>query len=92
MKVVCRKVESGERQSGFFTMDFSWDEIQTLRARQRFSFRDHQYDDLYKVLSLSLIVSNGDDLTSGAKSKRSFSFSQGGKKAIRQPSRRLHRN
>ena len=27
-----------------FAVDFTWEELQTLRTRQRYSFRDHSYD------------------------------------------------
>ena len=26
-----------------FAVDFTWEELQTLRTRQRYSFRDHSY-------------------------------------------------
>ena len=30
-------------------VDFTWKELQTLRAKQRFSFRDQQYNGVYRV-------------------------------------------
>ncbi|KAH9603043.1 hypothetical protein KSS87_004374 [Heliosperma pusillum] len=41
----------GVNMTGLFTVDFTWKELQTLRAKQRFSFRDPQYNGKFKIIS-----------------------------------------
>lgn len=44
-----RKAIDGGAIDGWFTEDFTAAEIRSLRARQRFSFRDHSVDDRFPV-------------------------------------------
>ncbi|XP_057517321.1 glycerophosphodiester phosphodiesterase GDPD6-like isoform X2 [Amaranthus tricolor] len=41
----------GSNITGFFTVDFTWKELQTLRAKQRFSFRDQQYNGKFPIIT-----------------------------------------
>jgi len=41
----------GETVTGYFTVDFTLEEIKTLRARQRFPFRDQSFNGKYQVLT-----------------------------------------
>ena len=44
-----------------FAVDFTWEELQTLRTRQRYSFRDHSYDGKHadRVHSVDHVRSSG---------------------------------
>lgn len=46
----------GKDISGFFSEDFLWSEIQTLRAKERLSFRDQSKNGLYRVPRLEEVV------------------------------------
>jgi glycerophosphoryl diester phosphodiesterase len=46
------KVVDGAAFDGWFVEDFTWEEIQTLRCRERLSFRDHRFDDQLPIMSL----------------------------------------
>ncbi|GAB4149677.1 MAG: glycerophosphodiester phosphodiesterase [Sphingomonadales bacterium] len=53
------RVIDGETVSGWFTEDFSWAELQTLRARERLPGlrpASSRFDDLYRVPSLAEII------------------------------------
>lgn len=41
----------GANITGFFTVDFTWKELQTLRATQRYSFRDQQYNGKFPIIT-----------------------------------------
>ncbi|KAL9243306.1 hypothetical protein vseg_017208 [Gypsophila vaccaria] len=41
----------GVNMTGYFTVDFTWKELQTLRAKQRYSFRDQQYNGKFPIIS-----------------------------------------
>lgn len=41
----------GSNVTGWFTVDFTWEELKTLRTRQRFSFRDQSYNDKYPIIT-----------------------------------------
>lgn len=51
----CRMIE-GVALDGWFTDDFTANEIQSLRARQRFDFRDHSLDDRFAVPTLDDVL------------------------------------
>ncbi|MCO5585839.1 hypothetical protein L7F22_039772 [Adiantum nelumboides] len=40
----------GVNTTGWFSIDFTWQELQTLRTRQRFSFRESAYNDRYPII------------------------------------------
>lgn len=46
----------GVVQHGWFVEDFTLDELQRLRARQRFAFRDHSNDDRWTVPTLDELL------------------------------------
>ncbi|KAL2935501.1 Glycerophosphodiester phosphodiesterase GDPD6 [Bienertia sinuspersici] len=43
--------------TGFFTVDFTWKELQTLRVKQRFSFRDQQYNGKFPIIKFEDYIS-----------------------------------
>uniref|UniRef100_A0A7C8Z4C4 glycerophosphodiester phosphodiesterase n=1 Tax=Opuntia streptacantha TaxID=393608 RepID=A0A7C8Z4C4_OPUST len=47
----------GVNITGFFTVDFTWKELQTLRSKQRFSFRDQQYDGKFPIITFEDYIS-----------------------------------
>ncbi len=49
-------VIDGAEFSGWFVEDFTLAEIKTLRARERLSFRSHDYDGLYEVPTLDEVI------------------------------------
>lgn len=51
-----QKVIDGARLEGWFVEDFTWDELRTLRARERWLFRNHAFDGRFRVLSLSELL------------------------------------
>jgi glycerophosphoryl diester phosphodiesterase len=46
----------GRTATGWFAEDFGIDEIRMLRARQRFAFRDHCFDDRFNVPTLDDVL------------------------------------
>lgn len=50
------KVIDGAALSGWFSEDFTIQELQFLRARQRFPFRDHAHDDRYGIPMLDAVL------------------------------------
>lgn len=50
------KVVDGEPMIGWFAEDFMAEETRTLRARQRFAFRDHSRDDKFNVPTLAEVL------------------------------------
>lgn len=47
----------GYKVTGFFTVDFTWKELQTLRVNQRFSFRDQQYNGKFPIITFEEYIS-----------------------------------
>lgn len=41
----------GVNMTGYFVVDFTWKELQTLRATQRFAFRDQQYNGKLPIIT-----------------------------------------
>ena len=54
------KVIDGDAVTGWFTEDFTWDEIRTLRARERLPFRSHEYDGQFAVPSFDDVLALAD--------------------------------
>lgn len=50
------KTIDGVKGEGWFVEDFTLDEIRTLRARQRFDFRDRSFDDQFAVATLDELL------------------------------------
>jgi glycerophosphoryl diester phosphodiesterase len=46
----------GREVSGWFTEDFTLDEIRTLRARERLPFRDHSFDNRFEIPTFQEIL------------------------------------
>ncbi|KAB1206795.1 Ninja-family protein AFP2 [Morella rubra] len=47
----------GVNITGYFVVDFTLEELQTLGATQRFPFRDHQYDGKYTIITFEDYIS-----------------------------------
>ncbi|KMS97803.1 hypothetical protein BVRB_5g123650 [Beta vulgaris subsp. vulgaris] len=47
----------GANITGFFTVDFTWKELQTLRTKQRFPFRDQQYNGKFPIITFDEYIS-----------------------------------
>ncbi|GMH21913.1 hypothetical protein Nepgr_023756 [Nepenthes gracilis] len=41
----------GVNTTGFFVVDFTWTELQTLRTKQRYPFRDQQYNGKFPIIT-----------------------------------------
>lgn len=50
------KIIDGNSFTGWFTEDFTLDEIKTLRARERLPFRDHSFDDQFEIPTLQEVI------------------------------------
>lgn len=50
------RVIDGGTLSGWFSEDFAADELRRIRARQRFPFRDHSFDDRFPVPTLDDVL------------------------------------
>jgi glycerophosphoryl diester phosphodiesterase len=46
----------GKPESGWFVDDFMWEEIQALRAVERWPFRDHSFDGEFPILGLTELL------------------------------------
>ncbi|KAG6543996.1 hypothetical protein Mapa_014620 [Marchantia paleacea] len=46
----------GANVTGWFTVDFTLDEIKTLKARQRFDDRDNSYDDKFDIITFEEFI------------------------------------
>ena len=46
----------GKSVEGWFTEDFTWQELQTLHARERLTDRDHGFDDQFPILQFSDVI------------------------------------
>lgn len=49
----------GEMVTGYFSVDFTLEEIKTLRARQRFSFRDTSFNDKFQIVTFEEFIEIG---------------------------------
>ncbi|KAG0622915.1 hypothetical protein M758_3G133500 [Ceratodon purpureus] len=47
----------GETVTGYFSVDFTLEELKTLRARQRFAFRDKSYNDKFQIVTFEEFIS-----------------------------------
>ncbi|KAI4335902.1 hypothetical protein L6164_014498 [Bauhinia variegata] len=47
----------GVNMTGFFTVDFSLKELKSLRVKQRFSFRDQQYNGKFEIITFEEFIS-----------------------------------
>jgi glycerophosphoryl diester phosphodiesterase len=50
------KTIDGTAVTGWFTEDFTLAEIQTLRARERLAFREHDYDDHFQIPTFDDVI------------------------------------
>lgn len=50
------KTIDGQAVSGWFTEDFTWAEIQTLRANERLPFRSHAYDGQFTIPTFEDVI------------------------------------
>ena len=50
------KIIDGQKVESWFTEDFSWKEIQKLRAKQRLSFREQKWNDSFSVPSFEQVL------------------------------------
>ncbi|KAI4386413.1 hypothetical protein MLD38_004345 [Melastoma candidum] len=50
-------VVQGVNTTGFFIVDFTIDELKTLRAKQRYSFRDQQYNGMFQIITFEEYIS-----------------------------------
>lgn len=50
------KVVDGEKITGWFSEDFTWDEIKKLRAKERLPFRSHEHDGKFAIPAFTEIV------------------------------------
>lgn len=46
----------GENVTGFFTVDFTLEELKSLRVKQRYSFRDQQYNGKYSIMTFEEFI------------------------------------
>jgi len=54
------KVIDGDSVTGWFTEDFTWDELRTLRAKERLSLRSHAYDGQFTIPRLVDVIALAD--------------------------------
>ena len=52
-----KKCVDGVMKEGWFTEDFTYNEIKKLKAKQRLCDRNHSYDDRFKIPSFAEILS-----------------------------------
>lgn len=50
------KIIEGREVEGWFSEDFTHDEMKTLRARQPFPFRDQSHNDMYQIPTLAEVL------------------------------------
>lgn len=50
------RVVDGGKVTGWFSEDFAAEELRRIRARQRFAFRDHSFDDRFPVPTLDDVL------------------------------------
>lgn len=54
------KVVDGDSVTGWFTEDFTWDELRTVRAKERLPFRPHTYDGQFAVITFDEVLALAD--------------------------------
>lgn len=54
------KVIDGDSVTGWFTEDFMWEELRTLRAKERLSLRSHAYDGQFTIPRLVDVIALAD--------------------------------
>jgi glycerophosphoryl diester phosphodiesterase len=54
------KVIDGDEITGWFTEDFTWDELRTVRAKERLAFRSHAYDGMFAIATLDDVLALAD--------------------------------
>ena len=54
------KVIDGDSVTGWFTEDFTWDELRTVRAKERLPFRPHTYDGQFAVATFDEVLALAD--------------------------------
>jgi glycerophosphoryl diester phosphodiesterase len=54
------KVVDGDSVAGWFTEDFTWDELRTLRAKERLPFRPRTYDGQFAVPTFEEVLALAD--------------------------------
>ena len=55
-----RKVIDGQSVTGWFTEDFTWAELRTLRAKERLPFRSHAYDGEFAIPAFDDVLALAD--------------------------------
>src|SRR5436190_11497147 len=53
----------GHRVTGWFTEDFTFGELETLRARERLPFRSHEFDSKFSIPTLDAVIRLAADRT-----------------------------
>ncbi len=54
------KLIDGDSVTGWFTEDFTWDELRTLRAKERLPLRSHAYDGQFAVPTFAEVLALAD--------------------------------
>lgn len=54
------KVIDGTSVTGWFTEDFTWDELRRVRARERLDFRSHAYDGRFAIPNFDQVLALAD--------------------------------
>lgn len=49
--------DEGKNVTGYFAVDFTLDELKTLRARQRFKFRDQSFNGKFQIITFEEFIS-----------------------------------
>ncbi|MGH7694933.1 MAG: glycerophosphodiester phosphodiesterase family protein, partial [Gemmatimonadaceae bacterium] len=54
------RVIDGDSVTGWFSEDFTWDELRTVRAKERLDFRSHAYDGLFAIPTFAEVLALAD--------------------------------
>ncbi|MGQ0640585.1 MAG: glycerophosphodiester phosphodiesterase family protein [Gemmatimonadaceae bacterium] len=54
------KVIDGESVTGWFTEDFTWEELRSVRAKERLAFRSHAYDGQFAIPTFAEVLALAD--------------------------------
>jgi glycerophosphoryl diester phosphodiesterase len=54
------KVIDGDSVAGWFSEDFTWDELRSVRAKERLEFRSHSYDGRFAIPTFSEVLALAD--------------------------------
>ncbi len=54
------KVIDGQSVTGWFTEDFTWDELRAVRAKERLPFRSHSYDGQFAIATFAEVLALAD--------------------------------